>query len=431
LRRLAERVLTALLGCVVLAGTGPVPAGDDLHILRDLRPAQRENLVVVQRDGSIRIVSYDAVVQDPQIAALPPERGYTIASSARAQHHAPARIALAPPLVTPAKLFALNDTPRFVPTQAGPKPARPAKARAAGLDLAWLYAHRFDTSHDDRRTPGIPVRSQVASPFDIDSGAFHGVRAVNGYSAVRVSVSIPCGARHFVTGPGYDEVTSAPGIVDQETGYIYIGGWGAGPRGVSVDAGLQKSSAQSEHDDYAFYWKFASNKPVTSEDRFPCGGPDVVLELYPVSDSLLVFSATGIATDGRRHTFTAVQRTRPDDGWIPDGGSRDDGIILKRIVSIAQPYPWHKRSGIGRSDRFVSGSYFGVDGPHDLTPRIVWHDCEIGHLTPPSIVPQYKQWTGAQTWTSQAPGIYTDWPPLGVFHGSNGACDAAGIYLRA
>jgi hypothetical protein len=455
LRRLAERVLTALLGCVVLAGTGPVPADDDLHILRDLRPAQRENLVVVQRDGAIRIVAYDAVVQDPQIAALPPERGYTIASSGRAappappqvhprqvavraqhraqvQHHAPVRIALAPPrLVAPPKLFAFNATPLFVPTQAGPKPAPPAKARAAGLDLAWLYAHRFDTSHDDHRTPGIPVRSQVASPFDIDSGAFHGVRAVNGYSAVRVSVSIPCGARHFVTGPGYDEVTGAPGIVDQETGYIYIGGWGAGPRGVSVDAGLQKSSAQSEHDDYAFYWKFASNKPITSEERFPCGGPDVVLELYPISESLLVFSATGVATDGQRHTFTAVQHTRPEDGWTPDGGSQNDGIILKRIVSIAQPYTWHKRSGVGRSDRFVSGSYFGVNGPNDLTPRIVWHDCEIGHLSPPSIVPQYKPWTGAQTWTSQVPGVYTDWPPLGVFHGSNGACDAAGIYLRA
>ncbi len=449
MRRLAERVLTALLGCVVLAGAGPVPADDDLHILRDLRPAQRENLVVVQRDGAIRIVSYDAVVQDPQIAALPPERGYTVASSGRAapptqphphprqvavraEHHAPMRIVLAPPRIAPPpKLFALNSTPLFVPTQAGPKPVPPAKARVAGLDLAWLYAHRFDTSHDDRRTPGIPVRSQVGSPFDIDSGAFHGVRAVNGFSAVRVSVSIPCGARHFVTGPGYNEVTGAPGIVDQETGYIYIGGWGAGPHGVSVDAGLQKSSAQSEHDDYAFYWKFAANKPITSEDRFPCGGPDVVLELYPVSDSLLVFSATGVATDGQRHTFTAVQHTRPEDGWSPDGGSRDDGIILKRIVSIAQPYTWHKRSGVGRSDRFVSGSYFGVAGPHDLTPRIVWHDCEIGHVTPASIVPQYKQWTGAQTWTSQVPGIYTDWPPLGVFHGSNGACDAAGIYLRA
>jgi len=420
-----------------------VPLNDDLRILRDLRPAQRENLVVVQRDGEIRIVSYDPVVQDPQIAALAPEprsapagHGYVVAQAhERPQprvvvHHVAPHLAaphLAMMRIRPLRVeLALG-----VPTQAGPKPPAHVQVAVKSLDLAWLYAHRFDTPRDDAHTPGVPVRSQVASPFDIDSGAFHGVRAVNGWSAVRVSVSIPCGVRHFVTGPGYNEVTGAPGIVDQETGYIYIGGWGAGPRGVSVDAGLQKSSAQSEHDDYAFYWKFAANKPITSEDRFPCGGPDVVLELYPVSDSLLVFSATGVSTDGQRHTFTAVQRTRAEDGWSPDGGSHDDGIILKRIVSIAQPYAWHKRSGIGRPDRFVSGSYFGVAGPHDLTPRIVWHDCEIGHVVPPSIVPQYKAWTASQTWTSTVPGVYTDWPPLGVFRGHEGACDAAGIYLRA
>ena len=462
MRRLAERVVTALLGSAVLAGAAPAPGDDDLHILRDLRPAQRENLVVVQRDGSIRVVSYDATTQDAQIAALPPERGYTVATlnpkpvhqhphpravALRVQppptaHAQPAHVAgvpkKAPPPIELAfvvprlpGLLGLRDGRLFVPTQAGPKPPPATAPRKGTFDLAWLYAHRFDTALDDRHTPGIPVRSQVGSPFDIDSGAFHGVRATNGWSAVRVSVSIPCGARHFVTGPGYNEATGEQGIVDQETGYIYIGGWGAGPRGVSVDAGLQKSSAQSLHDDYAFYWKFASNKPITSEDRFPCGGPDVVLELYPVADSLLVFSVTGVANDGKRHTFTAVQHTRPEDGWSPDGGSRDDGIILKRIVSIAQPWAWHKRSGIGRSDRFVSGSYFGVAGPHDLTPRIVWRRCEIGHVVPPSIVPQYKPWTASQTWTSPVPGVYTDWPPQGVFRGSDGACDAAGIYLRA
>jgi hypothetical protein len=450
LRRLAERVLTALLGCAVLSGAGPVAVDDDLHILRELRTAQRENLVVVQRDGAIRMVSYDPVVQDTQIAALAPlgasGHGYTVAHSITVAHvaipkpakavHVRAVAMLVKPTAPPIRRATVEPLRvalggAYVPTQAGAKPATHIVKQAAPFDLAWLYAHRFDAPRDDRRMPGVPVRSQVGSPFDIDSGAFHGVRAVNGWSAVRVSVSIPCGVRHFVTGPGYNEVTAAPGIVDLETGYIYIGGWGAGPRGVSVDAGLQKSSAQSEHDDYAFYWKFAANKPITSEERFPCGGPDVVLELYPVADSLLVFSATGVATDGNRHTFTAVQHTRPDDGWAPEGGSRDDGVILKRIVSIAQPYSWHKRSGLGRPDRFVSGSYFGVAGPHDLTPRIVWRHCEIGRVEPPSIVPQYKQWTSSQTWTSQVPGIYTDWPPLGVFRGSEGACDAAGIYLRA
>jgi hypothetical protein len=319
----------------------------------------------------------------------------------------------------------------YVPTETMPKPVARTVAAEAPVDLAWMYAHRFDTKRDGNGMPGIPVRSQVASPFDIDSGAFHGVRAVNGWSAVRVSVSIPCGARHFVTGPGYNEVTGAPGIVDQETGYIYIGGWGAGPSGVSVDAGLQKSSAQAETDDYAFYWKYASNKPVTSDERFPCGGPDVVLELYPVAESLLVFSATGVASDGQRHTFTAVQHTQPADGWSPGGGSSTDGVILKRIVSIAQPYAWHKRSGIGKADRFRSGSYFGVASPRDLTPRIVWSHCEIGHVVPPSIVPRYHTWTPSQTWTSPVPGVYTDWPPLGVMRGNEGACDAAGLYLRA
>ena len=180
------------------------------------------------------------------------------------------------------------------------------------------------------------MRSQASSPFDIGSGAFHGVRSINGWSAVRASVSVPCGTRHFATGPGYNEVTHREGVVDQETGYVYVGGWGAGSDGVAVDGGLQKSSAQALRDEYSFYWKYGGNKPITSAMRFPCGGPDVVLELYPVLDTLLVFTATGVNTDGNRVTLTLVQRTRPQDGWTPAGGSATDGIILKRLVAIAR-----------------------------------------------------------------------------------------------
>ncbi|HEY5349835.1 MAG TPA: hypothetical protein VIJ64_08885, partial [Candidatus Lustribacter sp.] len=150
-------MLTALLGCAVLAGAGSPPADDDLPILRELRPAQRENLVIVRRNGAVRMVSYDPAVQYPQIAELA-QRGE--------QPHS------------------------YVPTRAGPKPAAHLTATVKRFDLAWLYAHRFDAPGDDRRVPGVPVRSQVGSPFDIDSGAFHGVRAINGWSAVRVSVSI-------------------------------------------------------------------------------------------------------------------------------------------------------------------------------------------------------------------------------------------------
>jgi hypothetical protein len=467
------RLMACACAVVATAGAAVPPSNSgDTAILRSLRPAQRENLLLVRRDGTVRAIAYEDThppfdVAEPQLAALPPiplERRSMLLpiSLPRPALHPSPPVALRPspraassalPLQSVAvvtlpqmslarldlvrvvaprvDLFRLRDGTTFVPTHAIAKPSLRPLPAPAGHDLAWLYAHRFDSMSGDGDVPGVPVRSQVSSPFDIDSGAFHGVRAHNGYSAVRVTVSIPCGVRHFVTGPGYNEVTAAPGIVDQETGYIYIGGWGAGPRGVSVDAGLQKSSAQAEHDDYAFYWKFASNRPVTSDVRFPCGGPDVALELYPVSPSLLVFSATGITDDGERRTLTVVQQTADGDGWIPGGGSPDDGIILKRIVSIAQPWSWHARSGIGKRDRFTSGSYFGVAGPRDLTPRIVWRDCEVGRVVPPSIVPQYQPWTPSETWHATSPGTYTDWPPLDVMHRSDGVCDATGIYLGA
>ncbi len=429
----ACRLLSAILVVVSSIGTGPSLSNADVAVLRELRPIQRANVFVVARDGSLHVVYGDGIdlppLPPPQVAFAPPH----VAPPRAPAPPPPLRIAIRPRPVVPhvlvrlPGLLAFNGQP-FVPTVAIDKP-KPIVRRTLTRDMAWLYAHRFDASAAG--VPGVPVRSQVASPFDIDSGAFHGVRANNGWSAVRVSVSIPCGVRHFVTGPGFNEATNDEGTIDLETGYVYIGGWGAGSRGVSVDAGLQKSSAQSLHDDYAFYWKFDRNKPITSDERFPCGGPDVVLELYPVSATQLVFSATGITDSGERRTLTVVQTTTADDGWQPDGGSRDDGVILKRIISIAQPWSWHRRSGVGRNDRFTSGSYFGVNGPHDLTPRFVWRDCEVGRVVPPAITPQYRPWTGNETWVSPQTGIYTDWPPLGVVRATDGVCDAAGLMLRA
>ncbi len=431
----ACRLLGAVLVVVSTIGAAPSLSPADVAVLRELRPQQRANVFVVARDGSLHVVYGDgldlpalpppvplAAVPKPATAAAPKPVVVAVKPvhvRRRAAVLARARAILPHAVIAMPGLLAFNAQP-FVPTIALPKPKPPAVARATGHDLAWLYRHRYDESATN--VPGIPVRSQVGSPFDIDSGAFHGVRANNGWSAVRVSVSIPCGASHFVTGPGLDAMGD-PATVDLETGYVYVGGWGAGPHGVSVDAGLQKSSAQADRDEYAFYWKFDRNKPITSDERFPCGGPDVVLELYPVSPTQLVFSATGVTDAGEQRTLTVVQTTRPDDGWIPTGGSSDDGVILKRIISIAQPWQWKQRFGGGRSDRFSSGSYFGVNGPHDLTPRFVWSRCEVGRVVPPA--------TGAETWTARIPGTYTDWPPLGVMRKTDGACDAAGLYLRA
>ena len=192
---------------------------------------------------------------------------------------------------------------------------------------------------------------------------------------------------------------------------------------------MQKSSAQATRDEYAFYFKYAGNKPITSA-RFPCGGPDVVMELYPVTGSLLVFSTTGVLESGKLATITIVQKTKPDDGWVPDGGSKDDGIILKRLVSIAQPSTWRQAGNPLALTRFNSGTYFGIAGPKDPTPRIVWKSCEIGRVTPPRIVPNYQPWTAALTWSAAKSGIYLDWPPLGVFAGGHGTCDTVGIFLH-
>ena len=272
------------------------------------------------------------------------------------------------------------------------------------------------------------ARSQASSPFGTHSGAFHAVRSINGCSAVRATVSIPCGARHFVTGPGFDETTQRPGTVDLETGYIYVGGWGAGPSGAAADAGLQKSPTQAPRDDYAMYWKFANNKPLEATQRFPCGGPAVTLELYPASDGLLVFTATGVDESGTRVRLTIVQKTRPSDGWIPSGGSATNGVILKRVVSIAQPQSWSDPATM--PNRFSDGSYFGIANRASPEPLIVWFTCEIGRVTPPSIFPRYEPWTAAQTWHPPA-GTYVDWPPAAVHLVRNvaGECDRAGIYL--
>ena len=327
--------------------------------------------------------------------------------------------------------FIVADTRYFQPPAEVPKPSNsPTPMPTPKHDAKWLQDHRFDTPDDDVPIPGVPVRSQASSPFGRDSGAFHGVRSRNGYSAVRVVVSIPCGDAKFETAPGFNPVADRPGQVDVETGFIYIGGWGAGDYGVAVDAGLQKSSAQSATDDYAFYWKFAGNQPftVSNQNRFPCGGPDVTLEIYPASNDLLVFSAHGQTEDGVMRTLTAIQHTKPSDGWVPGGGSADNGIILKRIVSIAQPPQWTNDS-TWSNRRWRSGTYFGIGGPTDPTPKIAWKKCFIGRVTPPNIRPVYHDWTDEDTWHSP-PGSYTDWPPADVKKASHGYCDDVGLYLH-
>ncbi len=425
----------------------PKPAPRPPH---PMKTALRKPIAIATKKPAMKVVAVHPIPipthsmhpQSVRIAALPPKPKPVATPQTVAKLPAPAatpRPAVKPPVpvlkpkavaakpktvaviarVPRPPPFILADTRKFVPPADVPKPSNsPTPLPAPVHDANWAYEHRFDAPTEDVPIPGVPVRSQSNSPFGKSSGAFHGVRSRNGYSAIRVVVSIPCGDAHF----------QAQGA-DVETGYIYIGGWGSGPNGVAVDAGLQKSSAQNATDDYAFYWKYASNKPftVSNQNRFPCGGPDVTLELYAVSNDLMVFSANGVTADGVRRNLIAIQRTKSGDGWIPGGGTADDGIILKRIVSIAQPPEWTS-SPVWSTRRWSSGSYFGIGGPGDPTPKIVWKKCQIGHVVPPRIKPDYRDWTDKETWHAP-PGVYTDWPPADVRLASHGYCDVVGLYL--
>lgn len=422
-------LLAGSLLALVLIDISVGASDDPATILRQLRTEQRQYVIEASRDGLPRVIAYEPPAR--AVAIRPVGAGEAAPSRERSAVLPRPPIAYVPRPAPSTSDRLIGGGRSFIPTTSSAKPSAHPAPPLGGHDLAWIYAHRFETpSPNEVQVPGVPIRSQVASPFDIRSGAFHGVRAVNGWSAVRAQVSIPCGVAHFTQGYGYNEVTRQYGMVDQETGFIYIGGWGAGSKGAPVDAGLQKASAQATRDDYAFYFKYANNKPITSEIRFPCGGPNVEMELYPVSTSLLVFSVTGLTDQHRRMTLTLVQHTRQEDGWIPDGGSNSDGIILKRIVAIAQPPSWRRLWGIFHLDRFADGSYFGVSGSSDTNPKLKWLSCEIGRVVPPSISPHYRPWTSAETWAPATPGVYTDWPPADVVRNPNGMCDAVGIALR-
>jgi hypothetical protein len=416
--------LFVLASFAVLAPLRFADATPDDVVARFLRLDQRQSAVILSRNGEIRPLPIlpTSAPSTRLVSTIPTAQSVSSTASSRPPTP-PGRLEAR----TAAWFVSSNgNNLAYVPTAFVAKPMEEATRSGEHHDLAWQYKHRFDTPQpQELQIPGKLVRTQVSSPFDIASGAFHGVRSKNGWSALRVRVAIPCGASRFQTALGLNLVTGKPGQVDQETGYINIGGWGSGPYGTSVDAGLQKASAQAEHDAYAMYWKYDRNRPYTSKIRFPCGGPDVAMALYPISDTRLVFSVSGLTDGGERATLTVIQETRPSDGWVPGGGTSTDGIILKRIVEIAQPYAW-------RSDhpaRFRSGTYFGITSPTDPTPRVVWRSCEVGRVESSGIEPLYRPWTEKETWDPRSSGIYTDWPVTAIVRRPSEYCDDVGIYL--
>jgi hypothetical protein len=270
------------------------------------------------------------------------------------------------------------------------------------------------------RTPpgGHPVLSQQEAVFAESTGAFHGIRTLNGWSGIKATVSIPCNVGKFALGPNGTDV---------ETGYIYTGGWGAGDNGTAVDAGLQKSSLQNDRDDYAMYWKYDGDGPVTIDYinknlRFPCGSDGVDLNLVPLSPTLLVFSASGYVLNHQHVTFTVAQITNAGDGWIPTGGTSDNGIILKRMITIAQN---PKTVAQNRQN----DSYFGIFSNGSSAPLIAWSSCFVGKAAAGSAAVSYVPWDPAKTWSGS--GVVVNYPPGSVVVGkpSGSTCDKAAIDL--
>ena len=263
-------------------------------------------------------------------------------------------------------------------------------------------------------TEAPPGLAQLDAPFAYDTGALHAVRSINGYSALHLNISIPCGTGHFQSAHGSDT----------ETGFVYVGGWGSGDSGTPVDAGLQKSSSQKiGPEDYAAYWKYDNNPPITAWPRFDCGARDITIEFYPLANDLLYFSARGHVEGGATITVALVQVTLPSEGWRRDGGSSSNGAILKRMITIAQPpsraatMPHFGQSLTGdvlfryvqQLPRLRNGSYFGlVHGSG--APALHWSDCRIGRVGANGL-PQFVTWSRKQIFNAGATNGFYDLPP--------------------
>lgn len=386
----------ALLTTLVIGGAltlrSSADTAADVSAILAKAPAQGTNdhLVVIGRYGA-KLGSFTGGVSDSTLATV----------------------------VMPSKesssVFALADGDEMVEPVLGAKPVNestPSPLPSSSSPITFL-----GTPVPNISAPGVVIKKQSDAPFDLRSGALHGVRSKNGYSGLSAYVSIPCGGR---------------ATLEHEIGFIYVGGWGAGNFGTAVDAGLQASTKKSRSgDNYAFYWLYEGYRAPNAHAitypenlRFPCGSDRVHIVFYPISDTLLYYSARGMI-NGHSVTLAVVQVTDKQDGWWPRGGSSDDGIILKRMVTIAQPPEWNTPGPGFRKDARRHNAWFGIGT--DGRPLITWSDCRIGHTSDGTT--GLSPWTSAETWkSSTAISNY----PIGAVKVANapGTCEAVGIDLK-
>ncbi len=207
----------------------------------------------------------------------------------------------------------------------------------------------------------------------VGTGPYFGNYSKPGYSGVRGYVYLPCKAASLKMS-GKDAL---------ETGYVYVGGFGAGNNSTAVDAGFQESSIHdgSEADNYALVVKYQNKSGMDHwTNRFSCD-QEVYYSFETISPTLLVINATGEAWFKHNKKYATGQvpiHPNPGDGWDPSGrvpGITDDAVVVKRMVSIAQPPEWSSFIN-GNRNWFRNGSYFGHRAGN-RTPLVHWRGCEV------------------------------------------------------
>lgn len=234
------------------------------------------------------------------------------------------------------------------------------------------------------------------------SGPYRRVLAKPGYSYVDGDVFLPCRAARLRTG--------------YETGFVYVGGWGAGTTGKAVDAGFQHSAF---FDDYSVMIRAQDYKQVPGNPRLSCGH-FVAFQFYAASNTELKFVARGraenVATDahgGKRIEPIAGTKVivahlihKASYGWPADGGGNYDGIVLKRMTTIGQKNIQAALSSDSSWDR--DNSYFG-HYPQGKNPEVKWSNLRLGRIGERGQLIGVVPWDAAHTY-SGSNGEIIDYP---------------------
>lgn len=223
-----------------------------------------------------------------------------------------------------------------------------------------------------------------------------------GYSYVDGNMFLPCRAAKLRTG--------------YETGFVYVGGWGAGATGKAVDAGFQHSAF---FDDYLVMIRAQGYKQVPANPRLSCGH-FVSFQFSAASDTELKFAARGraekVATDvhgGKRiesiagTTVLVAHLTHTASfNWPASGGGSYDGIVLKRMTTIGQKNIQAALSDDSSWDR--DDSYFG-HYQKGRSPEVKWSNLRLGRISLRGQLIDVVPWNAAHTY-SGSNGEIIDYP---------------------